>query len=133
LIVDLIEGADNYIVPELVGYRTTPEGYVRIPEDDDGGLTIPSLNMRFQMEGDFVVAFDDRGERIPDILETAEIADAATAEVIRVKDRAEKAEVWAMAERAKADAERAKADAEKSRADALALELAELKAKITPP
>ena len=50
----------------LMAYRTTPEGYVRVP-DDPKGVWVEGLRLWVQAEGDRVVCSDEHGNRIPDL------------------------------------------------------------------
>ena len=89
----------------LIAYRTTPDGYVRVP-DDPNGVWIEALKVWIQISGDLLVCNDENGVRILDLDAQRNI------------------------EKARADAEKQRADAEKQRADAAEQKLKELEAEL---
>lgn len=113
LIVDRPE-ASRRAGTELIGFRSTPEGFVRIAADPDRGVFIPSVRVWFRAEGDWVQCRTADGERFP---ERADLVAGLKVE----KERAEQ--------------EKAKAAAEKERADDLARQLADLQLELNrrPP
>ena len=80
IIADRRETNDGNAFIRLLGYRTTPEGYVRIP-DDPKGIWIEELKVWLQADGDLVLCADEHGNPIPDLREQRELetqrADAA--------------------------------------------------------
>jgi colicin import membrane protein len=66
IIADRRETNDGSAFIRLLAYRTTPEGYVRVP-DDPKGVWIEALKVWVQAEGDLVVCADEHGNRIPDL------------------------------------------------------------------
>ena len=112
LIFDHFGGETEEFESDLIGYRLTAKGYVRMKADPEFGVWVPTVGMWFNFEGDRVVAYNAKKERIPNSLEMAQLLDEETA---------------------RAEAETLRADAEKQRADALERELAELRAKLANP
>lgn len=65
VVVDRRDGADGREFAILIGYRATPDGYVRMPHDPKG-VWVEPLKLWIQAEGDRVVCEDEYGSRIPD-------------------------------------------------------------------
>ena len=105
-------------VVSVIGYRHTPEGYVRIPEQDRG-VWVEAVGLWIRPGDGRVVCFDRDGNRMPDRVELADERDEA-------RQRAESAEAERDAQKKKADAQKKKADAQKKKADALQAERDEL-------
>ncbi|MCI0702010.1 MAG: Uma2 family endonuclease [Planctomycetia bacterium] len=105
IIADRRETNDGGAFIRLLGYRTTPEGYVRIPEDAKG-VWIEALKVWIQAEGDRVVCADEHGNSIPDLRERLD------------------------AERQRAETAEAARNAEKQRADAAEQKLKEMEAEL---
>jgi colicin import membrane protein len=120
----------------VFGYRHTPDGYVRLPEQR-GGVWVESAGVLIRPLGDRVTCIDRTGNRIADRPELVQQRDAlhlrvTTAEAERDAERrrAEAERERANAEQAQAAAARAERDAEKARADEAARKLAELEAEL---
>ncbi len=64
LIFDFYSSGLNEFVPELLAFRRTKRGYVRMKADADLGVWVPSVEMWFRFEGETVVAFNAKKERI---------------------------------------------------------------------
>ncbi len=125
LIAD-VQNIEDEMLMTVVGYRATAEGYVRLPNDEDGAVWIPSVKLWFHPEGLRVICRDGNRKKIPDRIELEQ----------SVRDflvRAEKAEVRAE----RSDAARLKAEnelvTERQLSKAQAKEIAELRAKIANP
>jgi colicin import membrane protein len=106
------EGQSTVIV---YGYRHTPKGYVRIP-DDPRGIWVEYLRIWIRSGGDKVVCFDEHGNRVPERPEIIEQRDAFHKERDKEKQRAEQ--------------EKQRAEQEKQRADENARKVAELEAEL---
>jgi hypothetical protein len=102
----LFDPDQEYLEPQLQGYRLNGGEYVRIEADDAGYLLSQELGLRLAVSDEHVQFFRlDTGERL---LTHAERAD-------REKDWAERE-----AERAKQEAERVKQEAERAKLEAAA-------------
>ncbi|QJX00816.1 Uma2 family endonuclease [Frigoriglobus tundricola] len=66
VIADRRETYDGQAFIRLMAYRTTPEGYVRVPEDPNG-VWIEALKVWVQADGDRIVCVGEHGNRIPDL------------------------------------------------------------------
>lgn len=108
VVADRREAADGRTFAILIGYRATPDGYVRMPHDPMG-VWVEPLKVWIQAEGDRVVCADEHGNRIPDRAELREQRDA---------------------ERSRADAEKSRADAEQAARLAAEQKLAEFEAEL---
>lgn len=53
----------------LIAYRSIPEGYVRVADDEKCGVLLPLIGLRVVVEGDRVVAFNPDGSRVPEVPE----------------------------------------------------------------
>jgi colicin import membrane protein len=140
VIVDLIRGWEGMILPEVIAYRWTADGYVAIAESEAGRVPIEWLGISLAMDENLVQAFDADGQRIPTSLELFDVVDTKVAELAKAKQHAENVEVWAMSERAaneheraEKEKERAEKDRQKARADALEAKLAELQGRTSAP
>jgi hypothetical protein len=90
VIADHRETEDGRAYVRIMGYRTTPEGYVRIPEQPNG-IWIESLKVWIQAEGDRVACADEHGRRIPDLRDQRDAEKRrADAEKQRADDNARK-------------------------------------------
>jgi Uma2 family endonuclease len=101
----------------LLGYRATPEGYVRMALDERGWLRLPPVGIWLGIDGEHLAIFDEGGKRFSSYVEVA----------LRLEAEAERAR--AEAQRANAEAQRANAEA-KARAQAEAKAQAELDARL---
>jgi len=63
----------------LLGYRATPEGYVRVPLDGRGRLWLEPVRVWLAAEGGRVVCYDEGDNRIPDVAQMAQNAQQAEA------------------------------------------------------
>ena len=99
----------------VLGYRHTPEGYVRLPEQH-GGVWVESVGVSIRPLGDRVTCIDRTGNRIAD-----------RPELVQQRDALYLRATTAEAER---DAELKRADAERARADEATRKLAELEAEL---
>jgi Uma2 family endonuclease len=147
VIVDLIRGWEGMILPEIVAYRWTPDGYVAIGENAAGRMPIEWLGISLEMDGNLVHAYDADGNRIPTSVELFDVVESKGAELTKAKQHTENVEVWAMSERAAKEQERAEKekeraakeheraekDRQKARADALEAKLAELQGRMPAP
>jgi len=112
----VIDAAAPNGVPIVMGFRWVKGIYRELRQDPKLGVLVPPLSLWFRWERDRLVIADEDGKDIPSVVEVVSALEAEKANVI--------------AEKARTEAEKAKAEAEKARADALALEVAELKAKL---
>src|SRR5262249_24381710 len=127
-IVDSRPGEDDRVA--ILGYRSTPEGYVRILPDDRGRVWVEPLRVWLASEGPRVVCLGENGQRLAEAYELAgevramnarlEVLQSATEEAITARHQAEKDNV---------QAEKDKAQAEKDKAD-MATRLADLEAEL---
>lgn len=119
VVADRRETNEGRAFIRLLGYRATPEGYVRIP-DDPKGVWIEALKVWVRADGDLVLCADEGGNPIPDLREQRDIkAERADAEMARAE-----------AEKQRADAEKERADAELAARLAAELKLQELEAEL---
>lgn len=81
VICDRRDAADGRGYINMFGYRATPEGYVRVPQDPNG-VWVEAVRLWIRGDGDRVVCVDEQGKRIPDLREQrdAEKQRADTAE-----------------------------------------------------
>jgi len=119
----------------VFGYRYTPDGYVRLPEEE-GGVRVESLGAIIRPIGDRAMCLDRNGEVIPDYLDVTDQrdvmtqrAEAAETERAVAQARADEAAVVAAAEKVRADEAAAVAATEKARADEAAATAAAEKAR----
>jgi Uma2 family endonuclease len=118
----------------LLGYRATPEGYVRVPLDAQGRLWLEPVRLWLAVEGDRAVCFDEQGNRIPDEVELTqairqadarvEEAHALTEEAVRARQEAEAQAGEAARARQEAEVQAAEAARARHSAEALAADLA---------
>jgi Uma2 family endonuclease len=95
--------------PRLIGYRHTPEGYIREALDELGRLWVEPVGLWLAWEGNQLVALDERGNAYLDVPELAE----------QVRE----------AEKRAADEERGRLDAERRLAD-MQSQLAQMEAEL---
>jgi hypothetical protein len=123
----LFDPDQEYLEPQLQGYRLSEGEYVRIKADDAGYLLSQELGLRLTVGDEHVQFFrQDTGERLLTHAERADRekdraereAERANQEAERVKQEAERAKQEA--ERAKLEAERAKLEAERAKLEAAA-------------
>lgn len=118
----------------VLGYRATPDGYVRVPLDRRGWLWLAPVRLWLAGEGGRAVCYGEQGNRIPDFVEAIKAAEQAGAraeesavlaeEAIRGRHEAERARQEA--ERRAAEEARARQEAE-ARLQALEAELRKLR------
>jgi hypothetical protein len=128
----------------LIGYRATPDGYLRVELDERGWLWLEAVQLWLAVEGDRVVCYDEQGNRLLDYSELAQVAQDAearaeeaatlTEEAVRARKDAEAQAAQAalakqQAEEAAAQAARAQQQAE-ANAKGLALRLQEMEAEL---
>jgi colicin import membrane protein len=65
VVADRRESADGRSYVTLLGHRSTPEGYVRIPHDPKG-VWVEPLKLWILADGDRVACADEHDNRIPD-------------------------------------------------------------------
>jgi hypothetical protein len=58
----------------LLGFRSTPEGYVRADLNERGWLWLEGVRLWLAPEGDRVVCYDEQGHRSPDVLQLDQAA-----------------------------------------------------------
>lgn len=63
LIADQLE-AEGRAYVNLLAYRATPEGYVRLDIDPEKGVWIPNVRLAFKAEGISVACYNAAGERL---------------------------------------------------------------------
>jgi Uma2 family endonuclease len=114
-IVDARVRAEGRVI-RFLGYRATPEGFLRLPPDEHGRLWLESVRLWLAAEEGRVVCYDDQNKKILDYVEMAQAAQDA-------EQRAE-------AEKARAEAEKARAETEKARAEAAEARLREMEAEL---
>ena len=112
----VIDAAAPNGVPIVIGFRYVQGVYREMRRDPELGVLVPPLKLWFRWQQDRLVVADEDGIDIADF-------DEVTA-------RAETEKARADVETARAESEKGRADVEAARADALALELAELKARL---
>jgi hypothetical protein len=83
-IVDSRPGEEPRCV-RLLGYRATPEGYVRVPLDERGWLWLDPVRIWLAGGGEKVVCYDEQGNRILEHVERVQ-AHRETAEALRLMD-----------------------------------------------
>ena len=114
----------------IMAYRTTPEGYVRVP-DGPTGVWVEPLKVWVQADGDLVVCADENGNRIAN-LRTQRDTEKQRAETEKqraeaAQERAEAAQQRAEAAQERAEAERAAREAAEAKMHALEAELKRLR------
>ena len=75
----------------LIGYRATPEGYLRVAVNEQGRLWLEPVRLWLAAEGDRAVCYDERGERVRDVVEldlAARQAEERAAEAERAAQKA---------------------------------------------
>ena len=112
----VIDAAAPNGVPIVIGFRYVRGVYREMRRDSKLGVLVPPLKLWFRWDHDRLVVADEDGSDIPDFDE--------------LTTRAETEKARAETEKARAESEKARAETEKARADALALEVAELKARL---
>jgi colicin import membrane protein len=123
---------------QVLGYRTTPEGYVRVPLDERGWLWLEPVKLWLTGEGDLAVCYDEQANRILEYADVVQQADARVEEALalteeaiqdRNKAKAEAAEAAKARQQAENRADKAQKDAEEQAAKAaLALKASDDKA-----
>ena len=130
VIVDRYETRGQVKV-ELIGYRTTPEGYVRMEQDADKGLWIPTVNLWFKLEEQKIFCWRSNGKRIAEPIEMeAEMQEERQrreSETLRADEESRRAKN----ESQRAEQERQRAEQERQRADDLERQLREAEEKIS--
>ena len=98
--------------PEIVftAYRPSPEGPVRVVDEEPNRVWLPELNLWLAAEGDTVVALEPDGTPVGDYLAVALWAEEA-------EERANEAEAARQTEKLKAERAKWRADTQKARAD----------------
>jgi len=82
----------------LIGYRMDTrnhQGYFRAPPDDHGRLWLETIRLWLSGEGEYVVCFNERGERLIDLPDALRAVEAATLRAETAEARATAAEVRA--------------------------------------
>ena len=108
----VIDAAAPNKKPAILAFKLMKSGYRMMLDTPKLGVRIPPLDLWLRWESDRLIVADRLGNDIPDELELVEAYDE---------------------QKARAETEKARAEAEKTRADALALEVAELKARFNTP
>ncbi len=73
LIFDLFGGDGEEFESELVAFRWTQRGFVRVKADPAFGVWVPTVLMWFKFDGTRVIAFDEKKRRIPDSTEVTRL------------------------------------------------------------
>jgi colicin import membrane protein len=114
----------------VLGYRATPEGYVRVPLNDRGWLWVEPVRLWLAGEEGRAVCYDGQGNRLPDLVEAVKTAEHATARAEESAVLAEEAiRARQEAERRAAEEARARQEAEAKTAD-LAARLRQIEAEL---
>ena len=102
---------------EVIGYRTTAQGYAPIEQDPEKGLWIPTVGVWFKIEADRISCRRANGERIADRAEI--LQELRTEQELRVQAtrRAEKEGRKAKRETQRAEQESQRAEEEKQQAE----------------
>lgn len=126
LIVDLRpeESAEGRPVVGLLGYCTTPQGYVRAPENEQGRVALPLAGLSVGIVDDRVAMFYADGTRVPEVRELNRELKKADAQAKELQGLTE--EAVAARQQAERDAKK-EADLRQQAEDRLALIEAELK------
>ena len=139
LIAD-VQNIEDEMLMTVVGYRATAEGYVRLPNEEDGAVWIPSVKLWFHPEGLRVICQDENRKKIPDRIELEQNVRDFLVRAEKAEARAEWAENELVTEKQRTKGETQRAEAEKQRAEAAiqraeaqAKEIAELRAQIANP
>jgi len=111
----------------VLGYRATPDGYVRVDLNDQERLWLDSVRLWLASAGELAVCFDDLGVRVPNVQELnrgARLARQQAADALSGKQQAEQATLLAQQQAAdalsgKQQAEQAALLAQQQAADAL--------------
>jgi len=112
--------------PEIVftAYRPSPEGPVRVVDEEPNRVWLPELNLWLAAEGDTVVALEPDGTPVGDYLavalwaeEAEERANEAEERANEAEERANEAEAARQTEKLKAERAKWRADTQKARAD----------------
>src|SRR5438093_518209 len=64
---------------QLIGYRATPEGYLRVRPDARGWLWLEPVRLWLAGEGERVGCYDEEGNRVPDYPEMEQAVQEALA------------------------------------------------------
>src|SRR5262249_47146624 len=75
----------------LIGYRWSPDGYVRVAPDPSGRLWLEAVRLWLAGEGNALVCYDQRGRRVPTYQELLKTFQARRAVVERAEKQAEEA------------------------------------------
>ena len=139
LIAD-VQNIEDEMLMTVVGYRATAEGYVRLPNEEDGAVWIPTVKLWFHPEGLRVICQDENRKKIPDRIELEQNVRDFLVRAEKAEARAEWAENELVTEKQRTKGETQRAEAEKQRAEAAiqrteaqAKEIAELRAQIANP
>jgi Uma2 family endonuclease len=106
----------DYREVDILGYRWTPEGFLRVPLDSRGRLWLEPVRLWLAGGGPHAVCFDQQGQQIPEVNEIARGLKKADARVEELQALTEEAII-------------ARREAEKNAAD-LTSRLAELEAEL---
>jgi Uma2 family endonuclease len=79
VIVDLRETTDGQPYTRVMGYRSTPEGYTRIP-DDTNGIWVEEFRIWIVAQGNNLLCLDEQRNVIPDLFEQRDTERAARLE-----------------------------------------------------
>lgn len=130
VIVDSRQFGEDQCEVTVIGYRTTPEGFVQMPSDPVRGIWIPTVGIGFKIIDGRVRCVDTSGVVIPDRAELEQHVQQMISRIAEDEKLLKAADERALAEKQRAEAEMKRAETEKQRADEAMTRIQQLEAEL---